>query len=206
METDVSYSLENAQQFWDELHDICAARCDNHEHIDNTLRSYLAFAATFREDYLETEYDIARCCYELLGAKLFKGNREYVRRQFVYGLLQEDDPPTLHLMAAFVLFDGRSDEGTFQLMRKEGAFPRLIDLVKSGTDDNAGLHRILLELLCDMSRIQQLSWEDLGTVDDSFILYLFRLIEELSNDASDPYHYPTIRILVSTFLHRFTPY
>jgi hypothetical protein len=34
------------------------------------------------------------------------------------------------------------------------------------------------------------------TVDDDFILYLFRLIEELSDDADDPYHYPIIRVLL----------
>jgi len=35
-----------------------------------------------------------------------------------------------------------------------------------------------------------------GLVDDSFILYLFQRIEELSDDASDPYHSAIIRVLV----------
>jgi hypothetical protein len=35
------------------------------------------------------------------------------------------------------------------------------------------------------------------TVDDNFILYLFRLIEELLDDADDPYHYPIIRVLLA---------
>lgn len=34
-------------------------------------------------------------------------------------------------------------------------------------------------------------------VDDEFIKYLFELIEELSCDSNDPYHYPVIRVLVS---------
>lgn len=33
-------------------------------------------------------------------------------------------------------------------------------------------------------------------VEDSFIVYLFQLIEELSDDANDPYHYPIIRLLL----------
>jgi hypothetical protein len=33
-------------------------------------------------------------------------------------------------------------------------------------------------------------------VDDSFILYLLEIIEGVSDDAQDPYHYPVIRILV----------
>ena len=37
-----------------------------------------------------------------------------------------------------------------------------------------------------------------GTVaiDDSFILYLLGIIEGVSDDAEDPYHYPVIRVLV----------
>jgi anthranilate/para-aminobenzoate synthase component II len=35
-------------------------------------------------------------------------------------------------------------------------------------------------------------------VDDTFVYNLFKLIEELSNDVNDPYHYPIIRVLVSS--------
>jgi hypothetical protein len=41
-------------------------------------------------------------------------------------------------------------------------------------------------------------------VDDPFICQLFRLIEQLSNDVDDPYHYPVIRVLVSQSVHRLT--
>lgn len=35
-------------------------------------------------------------------------------------------------------------------------------------------------------------------LEDSFFVYLFELIEGLSNDVNDPYHYHVIRVLVST--------
>lgn len=35
-------------------------------------------------------------------------------------------------------------------------------------------------------------------VDDDFIRCLFDIIEDLSFDVTDPYHYPVIRVLVST--------
>jgi len=41
-----------------------------------------------------------------------------------------------------------------------------------------------------------------AAAEDSFILYLFDIIEQLSDDANDPYHYSIIRVLVkylSTF-------
>lgn len=103
---------------------------------------------------------------------------------------------TLHLAAAIFLFDGRSDESAFEMMQDEGAFARLVDLISDRRDDAVGLYRMLLELLAEMARIQKLTREDMIVVDDAFILYLFQLIEQLSDDADDPYHYPIIRVLL----------
>jgi hypothetical protein len=95
------------------------------------------------------------------------------------------------------MFDGRQHEATFEMMNMEGCFPRLLELIKQGRRDESRLHRLLLELLYEMSRMQRLSSEDLSQVDDQFITYLFDVIEELSDDVDDPYHYPVIRVLVS---------
>ncbi|KAK5126413.1 hypothetical protein LTR85_010649 [Meristemomyces frigidus] len=196
MDAEASYGLENEQQFWEALENIVSGPSDSHELIDNALRSYLTLAAAFKQEYLHSEYDIARCCYKLLDAKLFQGNHDYIRRQFLYCLLEEEDAGTLHLAAGVLLFDGRANEAVFEMMQAENAFPRLVHLIRDKRDDDNGLHRLLLELLFEMSRIQKLSREDIMTVDDGFILYLFQLIEELSDDADDPYHYPIIRVLL----------
>lgn len=43
-------------------------------------------------------------------------------------------------------------------------------------------------------------WSDWAVlVDDDFVQGLFELVEDLSYDVNDPYHYPVIRVLVSTF-------
>ncbi|KAI9845433.1 MAG: hypothetical protein M1837_004911 [Sclerophora amabilis] len=165
MEFEVSYSLDNEQQFWD-------------------------------EEYLQSEYDLARCSYKLFDSALYTSNTEYVRRQFVYSLLDEDSTDTLHLITSFVLFDGRQNETTLVMMNEEGAFPRLLELIQSDRNDDGGLHRRLLELFYEMSRIQRLRIEDLRLIDDDFITYLFKIIEELSDDVNDPYHYPVIRVLL----------
>ena len=39
--------------------------------------------------------------------------------------------------------------------------------------------------------------ESLVLIEDGFITYLFDIIEGLSDDVSDPYHYPVIKVLVS---------
>lgn len=40
-------------------------------------------------------------------------------------------------------------------------------------------------------------WTLVVLVDDDFIRCLFDIIEDLSYDVTDPYHYPVIRVLVS---------
>lgn len=122
---------------------------------------------------------------------------------------------TLHLIVAFLLFDGRQNEATFGMMNEEGVFPRLVELIHLRKEDNLCLHRMLLELLYEMSRIQRLRTEDLSkcyrylsillfrdlierlvSVEDDFIFYLFNLVEGVSDDVNDPYHYSVIRVLV----------
>jgi hypothetical protein len=84
----------------------------------------------------------------------------------VYDGLQEDDPDTLHLIVSFLLFDGRQHEESFRMMNEEGSFPRLLELlqvykIKDG-ENQAALHRMLMDLLYEMSRIQRIRIEDLG--------------------------------------------
>jgi DNA primase large subunit len=179
-----------------ELEDIVSAKCQTHQLIDNALRSYLHFTTNFKDEYLHSEYDIARCSQKLLESELFRANNEYVRTQIVYSLLQEDQPATLSVIASLLLFDGRQHEELFEMMNHERCFSRLVELIKEGKKDDARLHRLLLELLYEMSRMQRLSVEDLVQVDDDFVEYLFHIIEELSDDVDDPYHYPVIRVLV----------
>lgn len=81
-------------------------------------------------------------------------------------------------------------------MVNEGCFLRLLELIKSCGDHDGRLHRLLLELMYEMSRIEKLPHQDLAQVDDEFVIYLFQLIEAFSDDVDDPYHYAVIRVLV----------
>ena len=44
------------------------------------------------EDYLPSEEDLTRCSYKLLESPIFAAQSDYVRRQFVYSLLQVEPP------------------------------------------------------------------------------------------------------------------
>jgi hypothetical protein len=49
-------------------------------------------------------------------------------------------------------------------MNKHGAFPKLLELIseRRKNGDEAGLHRLLMELLYEMSRIQRITPEELS--------------------------------------------
>lgn len=52
------------------------------------------------------------------------------------------------------------------MMNEEGVFARLLELIqalrKENMDGGEGLHRLLMDLLYEMSRIQRVKVEDLG--------------------------------------------
>jgi DNA primase large subunit len=226
-EFEVSYSLDNEQQFWDgecapscssqtyarsvlsrnrnttnrpvpiELEEIVSVQCTSSGLIDNALRTFLHFTTNFKDEYLPSDYELGCCLSRLLDSEIFQANKDYVRIQLVYSLLQEDEPATLYVIASLLLMDGQRNEVVFEMMNREGAFTRLVELIKLGKDEDSSLHRLLMELLYQMSRMQRLSSEELSGVDDEFVRGLFQIIEQLSDDVDDPYHYPVIRVLVS---------
>ncbi|KAJ5172900.1 hypothetical protein N7492_005493 [Penicillium capsulatum] len=191
--------LSEPDQFWHELQAIVSRHCDSEDAIDDALRDYLGLTTQYKDDFL-SDNDISRCSYKLFASDIFATHTDYVRRQIIYGLLQDDDPGTLHLIASFLLFDGRHNEVALQMMNEEGVFARLLELIqalrKQDKDGGAGLHRLLMDLLYEMSRIQRVKIEDMVLVDDDFIRCLFDIIEDLSYDVTDPYHYPVIRVLL----------
>ncbi|KAB8532544.1 hypothetical protein FH972_025489 [Carpinus fangiana] len=83
------------------------------------------------------------------------------------------------------------------ILQKRSLYPETASgMPVAGLDDEAGLHRVLIELAYEMSRMHQLSWDDLMAVEDAFILYVLQIIESLANDVNDPYHSPSIRLLL----------
>jgi hypothetical protein len=79
------------------------------------------------------------------------------------GRSQDDDPDVVLISTSFLLTDAQTHERTYELLNDEGAFPRLVDLIKSPTrHDDEGIHRTLMELLYEMARIQKIKTNDLG--------------------------------------------
>lgn len=183
--------------------------CQSHEAIDDALRTWLDITNKLRQpsssesSSRHLDHNIVACGEALLSSELFTKHKDYVRQQIIHSLLQEDDTAALHAIACLLLLDGHHEETLFPRMIDEACFPRLLELLKARKGEVGGgdlrLHRFLLHLMYEMSRMERLRPDDLQLVDDAFIHHLFGLIEVVSDDVDDPYHYPTIRVLVSIY-------
>jgi stress-induced morphogen len=187
-----------------ELDQCMRTEYQSHEAIDDALRSWLDITSKLRQPSFQEgrdhflDYNIVACGRALLSSRLFTQHKDYVRQQIIHSLLQEDDTGALHAIACLLLLDGHREEALFTRMINEACFPRMLELLKEkkcGGGD-ARLHRFLLHLMYEMSRMERLRPDDLRLVDDAFIHHLFGLVELVSDDVDDPYHYPTIRVLV----------
>jgi hypothetical protein len=45
------------------------------------------------DEYVKDDYDMARCCYKLLGSDVFTSHKEYVRKQFVHTFIEARSLP-----------------------------------------------------------------------------------------------------------------
>ncbi|KIX00739.1 uncharacterized protein Z518_09804 [Rhinocladiella mackenziei CBS 650.93] len=197
MEHEATYEFEDENQFWTVLDETISRECTTHSSIDDTLRSYLSLIGACRERFLPSDHDLGRCAFKLQDSPLFATHAEYIRRQFVQCLIEDDDPDVILVSTSFLIADAQSNERTYELLNDEGAFPRLVDLISSRKrHGHEGIHRLLMELLYEMSRIQKIKIDDLAHIGDDFVKMLFEIIEQVSDDVNDPYHYPTIRVLL----------
>jgi hypothetical protein len=57
------------------------------------------------------------------------------------------------------------------MMQAEGVFQRLVELIQTASvQEDIPLHRMLLELMYESSRIQRISWEDLSTFSTTCVV------------------------------------
>jgi hypothetical protein len=70
------------------------------------------------------------------------------------------------------------------MLQAEGAFTRLVELIRSKRDDDNGLHKLVLELMFEMSRMQKLTREDLSKVLGSCPIFIADLFQVLSTMPS----------------------
>ena len=165
MEREIYYDVEipTADEFWEKIEAVLSTECDTHDGIDDVLRSYLALLTEHYLEFITTEDHLGHCAYLLYASALFSQHSAYIRQQLIYCLLQDDDINVLRITVVFLMADARENEQTFELLNKEGAFPRLVDLIAHPKENEESLHRSLMELLYELSRVQTIANDDLST-------------------------------------------
>jgi len=165
MEAETTYhdEIPTANKFWAEIEAVLAKQCETHDHIDDSLRSYLALLQAHHQEYISSDdHDhLAHCAYLLYASPLFAQHAAYIRQQLVYCLLQEEDINVLRIAVTFLLADARENEQTFEMLNKEGIFPRLVELVAHPREHEEHTHRTLMELMYEVARIQKITQDDL---------------------------------------------
>ncbi|POS88347.1 hypothetical protein EPUL_000012 [Erysiphe pulchra] len=192
----LEYILENEEQFWAEIEDILSVKRLSLHSIENVFRTYLNFIQKLGSEYLTSQDDYDQCLETLLESELFSVHKDKLRSLVINSLMQDENPISLRIFVKFLLQDGRRNDATFEAMREKGCFPRLVKIINLDKKKDIALLSLLLELLYEMTCCQQLSTDDLSQVNDEFVINLLSMIEELSNDPEDPYHYFVIRVLL----------
>ena len=162
-ETHHEVEVQTTDEFWDKIEVILSKECVTHDGIDDVLRSYLSLLNEHHLEYITTEDHLGHCAYLLYASDLFAQHSAYIRQQLIYCLLQEEDVHTLRIAVIFLLADARENEHIFELLHKEGIFPRLVDLIAHPKENEESLHRSLMELFYELSRVQTIGNDDLST-------------------------------------------
>ncbi|RKF63175.1 Protein dip1 [Erysiphe neolycopersici] len=192
----LEYTLENEEQFWAEIEDILSVKCLSLHSVENVFRTYLNFIQKLGSEYLISQDNYDQCLEKLLESELFSAHTDRLRSLVINSLMRDENPISLQILVKFLLHDEQRNDATFEAMKQKGCFPRLVKIIIPGQKKDIALSSLLLELLFEMTCCQKLSTDDLSQVNDEFVMNLLSMIEELSNDPEDLYHYLAIRVLL----------
>lgn len=187
------YTVDSADQFWAELAEIADGNYYSASNLDQALSVYLRFASLYTDKYLVEDQDLAKCAILLLHSRIFSSNRGYARRKLIHVLANDDFDESNFvaqkiLVGGVLLVDGRAHSSTLEMMQEEAATSSVVQTLWRDRYTNARLHRLFLELLYEMCRVQRI--HDLEKIRPEFIDFLFEAIETsyVSSESSDPYN------------------
>lgn len=125
-------------------------------------------------------------------------NRGYVRRKLISLLvLDELDYQTKAVIGAVLLIDGKRHQSTLEMLQEEAASMVVIATLWHDRQKSVLLHRIYLELLFEMCKIQKLREEDLKQVSPEFLEFMFSTIEQHNGYDQDVYNYTVMKVLLA---------
>ncbi|KAI0343858.1 hypothetical protein BDW22DRAFT_1214156 [Trametopsis cervina] len=218
----IVYIIENAQQFWSELEDILHIPNDpTLEQLDATMRRFVSFCASYHEKFLQTPLQLEHSCNLLMASELFVFHSERMSELLLDEARTTTDPHVQLILYNILLAHGRRKEGFFRSHKRlQPLFPLLMDHVRLEVEQdidyvytdssNTGysnstvtapiemkLKVLSVRLLYESCRVQKRSLADLRIFDDSFIEYLFDLVEQTRAETDDSFNYAVIKLIVA---------
>ncbi|KAG7095575.1 hypothetical protein E1B28_006308 [Marasmius oreades] len=224
-ELGIVYVVENAQQFWSELEDMVNLPKENIptlEQLDGTLKRYVGFCACYHEQYLQSPLQLEHACHFILNSELFSFHSERMCDILVKETQSNTNPHFQLITYNILLHFGRRRTDFFRSHKRwQPLLPLLMDHVMVEIDSDledaylgitgssnggsttvpvpieAKLRNLGVRLLYEVCRVQKLSLQDLEVFDDSFIDYLFDLVEHTRHMQDDSFNYSVIKLLVA---------
>ncbi|KAH6910610.1 hypothetical protein BKA70DRAFT_1463680 [Coprinopsis sp. MPI-PUGE-AT-0042] len=222
----IVYVIETAQQFWSELEDLLKMPSDNAPTLsllDSTLRRFLTLCATYHEQYLQSPLQLEHAFNMLLSSELFQFHSERMCEIIVEEGLKTTDPHTLFVLYNTLYFHGRRRvESLRNQKRWQAVIPNLMDHILVDIDpdveDSFGgagsrnsviatgsvpvpievkLRSLAVKLLYEVCKVQKMTTQDLRTFTDSFIDYLFDLVEQTKYMHDEAFNYSVIKLIVA---------
>ncbi|KAI0672096.1 hypothetical protein C8Q78DRAFT_1124830 [Trametes maxima] len=220
----IVYIIETAQQFWSELEDILHLPDDSTlSKLDSTLRRYISFCAAYHEQYLQSPLQLEHACNTLLDSELFTFHNERMCELLVLDAQTSTDPHYEMILYHVMLSYGRRKPPFLRSQKHwQPLLPLLIDHVRLEIDPDvddsfygttagpssvtgksvavpieAKLRTLSVRMLYEVCRVQKMSLKELRIFDDSFIDYLFDLVEQTRDQHDETFNYSVIKLIVS---------
>ncbi|KAG7450939.1 uncharacterized protein BT62DRAFT_984253 [Guyanagaster necrorhizus] len=203
----IVYVVENAQQFWSELDDILTmprGAPPTLQQLDGMMNRWLGICAIYHELYLQTPLQLEHAVDLLLDSELWAFHSERMCENLAETAKSNTDPHAQLVTFNVLLRYGQRKTDFFRAQRRWGTLvPLLMDHTLVEIDENedgvieAKLRLVGVRLLYEVCRWQKLSVAELRVFDDSFIDYLFDLVEQTRHVQDETFNYSVIKLIVA---------
>ncbi|KAH7882997.1 hypothetical protein F5I97DRAFT_1978361, partial [Phlebopus sp. FC_14] len=130
---EITYFIENAQQFWSELDDVLRVPGDGSatlSMLDTALRRFVSLCASYHEKYLQSPFQLEHACQLLLDSELFVFHSERMCELAVKDVKSKTDPHGQLILYSVLLFYGRRQPSFLRShQRWKALIPFLMDHV-----------------------------------------------------------------------------
>ncbi|KAF8960869.1 hypothetical protein BDZ97DRAFT_1273337 [Flammula alnicola] len=221
----IVYLIDSAQQFWSELEDILRLPQDEAPTLsllDATLRHFMALCATYHEQYLQSPLQLEHACNLLVDSELFEFHSERMVDIIIDDARTITDPHSAFIFYEVLFYYGQRRLDFFRSHKRwQPLLPLLMDHILVEIDPDiedtyvgtavgrsasfssvpipieAKLRSLSMKLLYEVCKVQTLNMQDLKIFDDSFIDYLFDLVEQTKYMHDETFNYSVIKLIIA---------